>query len=159
MSEDGLWEEGLTRRKGLTVKREAFARAYVECGNASQAYIQAFKCDGFQPSKIGGRAHILLQEESVAAFVQELRDKAAKRNDITVDNLTQMLLEDRKLARELGMPSAAISAVRELGKLHGLMIDKVAVSIDKKIADMSEEELDAFIVAEATKMGLKRDDS
>jgi phage terminase small subunit len=156
MSED-LWEEGLTRRKGLTVKREAFARAYVECGNAQQAYMRAFKCDGFQPSKIGARAYGLLQQEDVAALIQELRDKAAKRNDITVDNLTQMLLEDRKLARDLGQPSAAISAVRELGKLHGLMIDKVAVSIDKKIADMSEDELDAFIVAEATKMGLTRE--
>lgn len=157
MSDDGLWEEGLTKRKGLTPKREAFARAYVECGNASQAYMRAFKCDGFQPSKIASRATSLLQEESVAALIQELRDKAAKRNDITIDNLTQMLLEDRKLARELGQPSAAISAVRELGKLHGLMIDKVAVSIDKKIADMSDEELESFIVVEATKMGLKRE--
>jgi hypothetical protein len=159
MSDDGLGDESLTSRKGLTPKREAFARAYVECRNASQAYTQAFKCDGFYPGKIAARAHNLLQDEEVAAFVQDLRDKAAKRNDITIDNLTEMLLEDRKLARDLGMPSAAISAVRELGKLHGLMIDKVAVSIDKKIADMSEEELDAFIVAEATKMGLKRDDS
>jgi phage terminase small subunit len=157
MSEDDLWEEGLTKRKGLTVKREAFARAYVECGNAVQAYKRSFKCDGFQPSKINSRAHGLLKEESVAAKIQELRDEAAKRNDITVDNLTQMLLEDRKLARELGQPSAAINAVRELGKLHGLMVDKVALSVDKKIADMSDDELESFIVAEATKMGLKRE--
>jgi phage terminase small subunit len=152
------WDEGLTKRKGLTVKREAFARAYVECGNATQAYRLAFKCDGFQPSKIASRAISLLQQEDVAALIQELRDKAAKRNDITVDNLTQMLLEDRKLARDLGMPSAAISAVRELGKLHGLMVDKVAVTVDKKLADMTDEELESFIVVEATKMGLKRDD-
>jgi len=158
MSEDDLWEEGLTKRKGLTVKREAFARAYVECGNAVQAYKRSFKCDGFQPSKINSRAHGLLKEESVAAKIQELRDEAAKRNDITVDNLTQMLLEDRKLARELGQPSAAINAVRELGKLHGLMVDKVALSVDKKIADMSDEELESFIIAEALKLGLKRDE-
>ena len=152
---DGLWEEGLSKRKGLTQKREVFARAYVECGNAPQAYARAFNCENFQPSKISSRANLLLKQVEVAAFIAMLREEAAKRNDITVDNLTQMLLEDRKLARDLGNPSAAIAAVRELGKLHGLMVDKVSLSIDKKLADMSEAELDAFIIAEAAKLGLK----
>lgn len=48
----------------------------------------------------------------------------ATRNRITVDTLLSDLAEDRALARELGQPSAAISATALAAKLTGLLVDR-----------------------------------
>jgi hypothetical protein len=48
----------------------------------------------------------------------------ASRNRITVDSLLSDLAEDRALARELGQPSAAISATALAAKLTGLLVDR-----------------------------------
>ena len=48
----------------------------------------------------------------------------ADRNRITVDSLLQDLADDRKLARGLGQPSAAIAAVQLSAKLVGLLVDR-----------------------------------
>jgi len=42
-----------------------------------------------------------------------------------VDELTALFFEDRNLARQLGQPSAAISALNSIAKLHGRMSDTV----------------------------------
>lgn len=143
---------------GLTPKREAFARAYLELGNARKAYESAYNCENMKPATIGSRSSALLREPLVAWFIDQLRAEAAKRNEITVDNLTQMLHEDRKLARDLGMPAAAISAVGSMAKLHGLMVERSKVTVEKTLTGMSEAELDEFIAATNAKLGSKRDD-
>ena len=144
--------------EGLTPKREAFARAFLEFGNARKAYEAAYDCKNLKSTTISSRAYAILRHPIVERFIETLRAEAAKRNEINIDNLTQMLLEDRKLARELGMPSAAITGVMSVAKLHGLLVDRSKVTVEKSINDMSDAELDAFIVAEATAMGFKRDD-
>lgn len=144
--------------EGLTPKREAFARAYLELGSARKAYEAAYNCENLKSTTVGSRASALLREPTVAYFIDQLRAEAAKRNEINIDNLTTMYLEDRKLARDLGMPAAAISAVTGVAKLHGLLVEKSKVTVEKTFNDMSDEELDAFIIAEAQKMGFKRDE-
>jgi hypothetical protein len=143
--------------EGLTPKREAFARAYLELGNARKAYEAAYDCKNLKSATIGSRAHAILRHPVVERFIETLRVEAAKRNEINIDNLTQMLLEDRKLARELGMPSAAITGVMSVAKLHGLLVEKSKVTVEKSLANMNDDELDAFIIAEATAMGFKRE--
>jgi hypothetical protein len=48
----------------------------------------------------------------------------ADRNRITVDSLLQDLADDRRLARTLGQPSAAIAATQLSAKLVGLLVDR-----------------------------------
>jgi hypothetical protein len=146
-------EEG----KGLTPRKEAFARAFLELGSARKAYEESYNCTNLKPATVGNRAAALLREPTVAYFIEQLRAEAAKRNEINIDNITTMYLEDRKLARDLGMPAAAISAVTGVAKLHGLMVEKSKVTVEKSLANMNDEELDAFIIAEATAMGFKRE--
>lgn len=129
----------------LTQSRLAFCHAYISNGNMRDAYVQAFKADGLAPSTISQRARSLLKDPVIAAYVEQLREEARARSEITVDTLTAMYLEDRKFARECSNPSACIQAVTHIAKLHGLYTEKTKLSLDRQFVDMSKEELQAWI--------------
>lgn len=121
----------------MTPKQEAFARAYVETGNASEAYRQAYDVgEDAKPETIWNEASDLRKNPEVALRVLELQEEARERCIVTVESLTKELDEDRVLARKEAMPSAAISAVLGKAKLHGLLIDKTD---NKTRIELSEE--------------------
>lgn len=109
----------------LTPKQEAFARAYVEIGNASEAYRQSYDVSpDAKPEGIWVDACKLLGSPKVALRIEQLQQAARERHDITIDTITKMLKDDRELARTERQTSAAVSAVMGLAKIHGLIIDK-----------------------------------
>jgi len=110
----------------LTPKQEAFARSYMQTGNASAAYRMAYDAENMKDAVIHVKACELLKNDKVAVRLEELRERAQKRHDITVDKLTGMAMDAYYLAMKdsVESPSAAVSAVQVLGKLHGLIIDK-----------------------------------
>lgn len=108
----------------LTAKREAFAVAYVETGNASEAYRRSFNAENFKPESVNVNASKLLADAKVSQRVKELQAQAAERALVTVQSLTQELEEARALALQEGQPSAAVSASMGKAKLHGLLTDK-----------------------------------
>lgn len=108
----------------LTPKQSEFARAYVETGCASTAYRRAYNAENMKDNVIHVKACELLKNGNVAVRVEQLQQRAQKRHDITIDSLTQMLMEDRKLAHDIESPAAAVSAALGIAKLHGLIIDK-----------------------------------
>lgn len=71
----------------LTVKQEKFAQKYVELGNASEAYRQAYDAENMAPETIHNEAHILLKHPEVAARVARLEEMARKRHEVTVDRV------------------------------------------------------------------------
>lgn len=108
----------------LTPKQDEFARAFVETGCASTAYRRAYDAESMKDNSIHVNACKLLKNAKVALRVEQLQQRAQKRHDITIDSLTKMLLNDRKLARRVEAPAAAVSAALGIAKLHGLIIDK-----------------------------------
>lgn len=50
----------------------------------------------------------------------------------TVEHLTKLLLEDRLQAKEIGQPSAAVSAIKEVARLHGLGGEAITLKGDPK---------------------------
>lgn len=115
----------------LTTKQESFAQAYVETGNASEAYRRAYGAENMKETSVHVNASKLLRNTKVALRLDELQKRAQKRHDITIDTLTEMLKADRDLAREIEQPSAAVSAVMGLAKIHGLILDKAQISGDE----------------------------
>ena len=109
----------------MTPKQEAFARAYVETGNASEAYRRSYnvKADA-KPEGIKVNASKLLSKANVALTVSQLQAEHQKRHEITVDTITEMLKADRDLARANTQSAAAVSASMGLAKLHGLIVDR-----------------------------------
>lgn len=108
----------------ITPKQQAFALAYVETGNASEAYRRSYDASKMAPSSIWVEACRTLADPNVSLRVFELQEAAAERTLVTVESLTKELDEDRVMARNLEMPAAAISAVMGKAKLHGLITEK-----------------------------------
>lgn len=109
----------------LTPKQEAFCQAFIETGNASEAYRNAYNAEKMKAGTIHVTAFRLLESPKIALRVDELKAAHAKRHEMTVDDIAAMLHEDRKFARELETPAAAISATMGLAKLYGHLREKV----------------------------------
>jgi len=109
----------------LTGKQEAFARAYVETGNASEAYRRAYNAENMKPEAVWVEAGRVLSDPKVSPRVAELQAAAAERAIVSVLSLTHELEEARALAMQEAMPSAAVAASMGKAKLHGLLTDKI----------------------------------
>lgn len=108
----------------MTPKQEKFCQLYVEIGNASEAYRQAYDAGRMKDSSVNVKASELLANGKVAVRVAELKAKHAERHDMTVDDIAAMLKEDRAFARQCGTPAAAVAATMGLGKLYGRFTEK-----------------------------------
>ena len=110
--------------KALTPKQEKFCRAYIETGNASEAYRRAYDAGGMKSETINRRAKECLDNGKIAACLASLKGHHLKRHDITVDSLVVELEEARTLAGTNQVPSAMVSASMGKAKLLGLLVDK-----------------------------------
>lgn len=115
---------------GVTEQEEKFSRAFVETGNASEAYRQSYKSDKMSVNALGVEASRMLDRPRVALRISQLREKHAKRHNVTVDSLVAELEEIKKIALSAETPqsSAAVAAVMGKAKLTGL---------DKQLIEMS----------------------
>ena len=125
----------------MTPKQEAFARAYVETGNASEAYRRSYNAGNMKPEAVKVKACELLKNGNVAVTVERLQLKHQKRHDVTVDSITEMLKADRELARQNAQSGAAVTAAMGLAKLHGLIVEKREVTHKQGVEDLSDAEL------------------
>lgn len=118
----------------LTPKQEAFAQAYLETGNASEAYRRAYNAEGMKEKSIHENASKLLNHAKVAPRLAELQAASAKKHEITIGRLTEMTLaaftEAQRISPASGQMQTAsmIKAAEFLGKLHGLVVDKSEIS-------------------------------
>jgi phage terminase small subunit len=109
----------------LTPKQENFCLAYLETGNASEAYRRAYDADAMTPESVNRKAKEVVDNVKIAARLEELREPIMKRHAITVDVLLAELEEARQLALETEAPAPAVSATMGKAKLLGM--DKVIV--------------------------------
>ena len=112
----------------LTAKQEAFCLAYVEKGNASEAYRLAYDVgENTKPETVWRKASALAADGKVSARVAELKGQAATLLMVTIESLTTELDEARKVAKETLNPAAMTGATMGKAKLHGLLVDKQEV--------------------------------
>ena len=105
----------------LTPKQEAFALAYVETGNAAEAYRRAYDVKAAtQHSSIYVNASKLLDNAKIMQRVRTLQEQAADMCMYTVKDAFTEYEGARQLALEQDTPSAAIAAVNGKVKLFGL---------------------------------------
>ncbi len=112
------------RDAGLTQKQEAFALAYVETGNASEAYRRSYNAENTKPEVIWVKASEVLSHGKVSVRVAELQMKAQERTLVTVASITQELEDARKKADDLGNPAAMTGAIMGKAKVNGLLVDR-----------------------------------
>lgn len=129
----------------LTIKQERFCMVYVETGNASEAYRQAYNAENMKEASINVNASKLLTDAKIALRIKELKSGHTKRHELTIDDLVKQLEEARQVALALENPqcSAAISATMGTAKLLGLVVDKTDIKLTN-VKELTNEQLAAI---------------
>ena len=104
----------------LTKKQEEFAQQWYATGNKTEAYRRAYNCAGMSESTINKRASELSLDGKIAGRFSELQKAGQEETKTTVRDLDAMLKDAVELAKSISSPSAIVSAVTALAKLHGL---------------------------------------
>lgn len=118
---------------GLTQKQENFCLAYIETGNASEAYRRAYNAKGMKPETVNNKAYALLKKGEIGARLEELRSPVIKNAQVTLEQHLKDLEELRELAKEDGKYGPAIQAEIARGKASGLYVEHAKIDGDIKI--------------------------
>lgn len=108
----------------LTIKQEAFCQAYIETGNASEAYRSSYAAENMKPDAIHVQASKLLDNPKIALRVAELRGEIKERHSVTVDSLLAELEEARQAALTAETPQSSSAVAATLGKAKLTGLDK-----------------------------------
>ena len=74
----------------MTIKQELFAQAYIETGNASEAYKRAYNTQA-NANTINRKASQLLKHPEVIKLLADLQAIHRQRHTITIDDILQEL--------------------------------------------------------------------
>lgn len=128
----------------LTPKQEAFCLAYMETGNASEAYRRIYSTGKMKPETVNRTAFDLLQNHKIATRVAELRAAAAERAVVTESRVLEEaarigLLDPAKLFDAAGnllpihqMPPEARAAIAGL-EVEETSVDGAAITRVRKV--------------------------
>lgn len=83
----------IIKNMALTQKQEMFCNYYLECGNASEAYRRAYRCNGKSDNAIWVESSKLLNSPKVALRIRELQSQMRNRSDITKDEAVGILAD------------------------------------------------------------------
>jgi phage terminase small subunit len=75
----------------LTPKQEKFCKAYIETGNASEAYRRAYNAENMKPTTVNRKAVEVLSDGKITARIAELQEGHQKRHEVTVDRVVREL--------------------------------------------------------------------
>ncbi|RJT36223.1 Terminase small subunit [Mesorhizobium waimense] len=122
----------------LNIRQERFCLGLAEGLPQSRAYIEAGYTARGNAAEV--EASKMVRLPKVTARVAELQAKAARRSEITVDDLVAELDTMLKLAVACKNPAAGVSAIMGKAKLLGLIVDKaeIATTLRKPMREPSE---------------------
>ncbi len=116
----------------LTAKQETFCLAYIETGNASEAYRRSYSCKNSKPKSINRCAKDVIDNVKVTARLAELRAPIIKKAQITVEDLLRELEEARTVAMTCETPQSSAAIAATMGKAKLLGLDKQIVELTGK---------------------------
>lgn len=108
----------------LTPKQEAFCLAYIETGNASEAYRVAYDASKMKPATINRKAKVELDKGKIRARIDELRKPVVEAAQVTLADHLKALKELRDAALAVNQFGPAVTAEVSRGKASGLYTDK-----------------------------------
>ncbi|MCB4358438.1 terminase small subunit [Quatrionicoccus australiensis] len=112
----------------LTQKQENFCLAYIETGNASEAYRRAYNAENMKESSINVNASKLLADANIALRIAELREPVVVKAQITLEQHLNDLKRLRDLAEASEKFGPAVQAEMARGKASGLYVDKTELT-------------------------------
>lgn len=122
----------------LTLQQEAFCNAYLELGNASDAYRKAYEnCKKWEPQSVHVAASKLLSVSKVSLRISALRADLAKDNKISLQTVLDELIQSANRSKEVGKERDVVNALSHISRILGL--DKINHKVDQINAMSSEE--------------------
>jgi phage terminase small subunit len=111
------------RGRGKLTDRERNVCLYLVGGMSQRAaFAKAGYADGIQESRVLTRPHVI-------RFIEELRDRAVKRFDYTIENLCARLEHIAFAAMQDRQYAAAVSATMGIAKMHGHLADRTEIEL------------------------------
>jgi phage terminase small subunit len=124
----------------LTPKQEAFVRVYLETGNATAAYRQAYDCSTMKNTSIWREAKAMLDHPKITLRLEELQKPAAHRAMITLASHLEELARLRDRAVQAGQYGAAVAAEQHRGKAAGFYRERADLAV-RTVEDHNDEQL------------------
>lgn len=115
----------------LTAKQEKFCQGVAKGLTYSDAYREAYDAENMKAEVIQNKASDLMKRDDIRVRVDELRKRALKRYDLTVDDIISELEEAREIAKETKTSAAMVSASMGKAKLLGMVVDNVSARISQ----------------------------
>lgn len=132
------------KRSAAAIRREALADALAQGKPIEEAMREvgyAEKTARGGRIKHGKNLVSPWDHPEIAERVKEIRAVASERSVITIDSVTDMMLEAYEGAKEEGNWGTVIQASMGLAKLRGLIVDRKSLTIlDKPFSEWSVEE-------------------
>lgn len=120
----------------LTPKQEAFCLAFIETGNASEAYRSAYNATRMKPESVHRKAKELVDHGKVSARLVVLREKLAKAAGMSLEQHLADLKTLRDMAKDEGKYSAAVAAEMARGKVSGFYVERLEHSGEIKTPEL-----------------------
>ena len=108
----------------LTQKQHAFVLAYLETGNASEAYRRSYNTERMKPETVNRAAKEMIDNPKISARIEELRAPALEKTLLSLDTHLAELAELKAQARDLGQITGAIRAEELRGRAAGLYVER-----------------------------------
>jgi hypothetical protein len=116
-------------KHGLTAKQERFAVAYACRGmTKSDAYRLAYNTNKMEDKTVYEAACRLSKDSKMIARINVLLDEMQVEDIVSGQQILRMMLDDRELARESGLPGVAVQAGDRLMRHKALLTDRVVSS-------------------------------
>jgi len=127
----------------LTPKQETFCLAYLETGNASEAYRRAYNAAKMKSATVARTAKEVMDNPKIAARLAELRQPAVEAVQITLQTHLQALQDLRDKAATAEQYAAAITAETNRGKAAGLYTERLEANVThrtlaQELADLND---------------------
>lgn len=110
--------------RACTPKQETFCLAYIETGNACEAYRRAYDCKSMGAATIKREAARLLDNPTITTTLTALRAPVIEAAQVTLAGHLSDLADLRDKAADAGLYSAAITAEIARGKAAGVHVEK-----------------------------------
>lgn len=137
----------------LTQKQEAFCLAYLETGNASEAYRRSYDAGGMKPESVNRKAKELIDNGKITARLTELRRPAVDAAQVTLGSHLTTLAELRDGAKKNLDFKAAIAAEVKRGEASGFYVQRVESGKPGAFTE-DEKQLEQELMRDLVKAGI-----
>ena len=123
--------------KSLTIKQEKAVQAFIRLGDKSAAYREAYDCSRMKDASVHRKAVELFQNVKLTARIADIQQKAADRNNITIDTLikewSKMAFTDFSEIMDFQKGTITLTDFRNLTPAQRACIKKFKFRTEKKL--------------------------